>query len=119
MAHKLVRTYAEALKLVEKWPKDPTKTGCDLAEHLRTLVKTAFPLGPSSPRANDEISRKLTFYRQLADNTFDEANPRVFRQATFTQVAEADLRDITTVGTFEKISAYIQNQKWWQRISWS
>ncbi|XP_059086857.1 ubiquinol-cytochrome-c reductase complex assembly factor 2-like [Tigriopus californicus] len=118
MAHKSVRTYAEALKLVEKWPKDPTKTGSDLGEHLRTLVKAAFPTGPTSPRANDHTARQLAFYRQLAENTFEQANPRLFRQATFTKVSEADLRDITTVGNFEKISATLSAQKLWQRISW-
>merc|ERR1711874_76864 len=99
---KMSQSYRSFVKVLEKWPVDPTKKGKDVGEAIRRFVKKNYPQGGSSLVEEAALSRQAASLQRLVDNQHKEANPRE-GEATFTAVSREHLRQITDVEFMAKM----------------
>lgn len=74
MAAGLYRRY---LRLLEKWPADPTKQSRDLGKFLRDQIKLTFTAGElSSPVDQEKCLKTYETLNKIADNHYFEKYKR-------------------------------------------
>jgi hypothetical protein len=70
--------YSRYLKLLEKWPLDPTKKGRDLGEELRKRIAVEFSPDNASKLNADTCEGHLRSLTRIATNHHKNMNPRIF-----------------------------------------
>jgi len=64
--------YKEFVRLLEKWPRDPTKEGRDLAMYLREWFATRFRHGETTKINHSEVSEVLQSLSIIASDRHRE-----------------------------------------------
>ncbi|CAL8111509.1 unnamed protein product [Orchesella dallaii] len=65
--------YRNFLRLLEKWPADPTKKGRDLGEYIRNGIAVAFRGGSDEPRNAAKCQDICNRLNNIAGNRYKDA----------------------------------------------
>ncbi|XP_053696629.1 ubiquinol-cytochrome-c reductase complex assembly factor 2 [Sabethes cyaneus] len=98
--------YNRFLKLLERWPVDPSKAGRDLGQYLRDQLQTI--LGSSNIIAVNEerLQRQHRALENIANDVHRKAHPRVYT-STATGLTGEQCRDILSSEFLE----YLKKEK--------
>jgi len=95
--------YRGFLRVLERWPKDPSKAGRDVGEALRTRFAQTFPAGPHSKVDEPAVARQVESLERLVANEASSAFPQR-SPTTFTGLDQETLAQITATEVMGQIS---------------
>ncbi|XP_042232831.1 ubiquinol-cytochrome-c reductase complex assembly factor 2-like [Homarus americanus] len=99
-------SYRNFMRLLDKWPVDPTKAGGrDLGEHLRVLVTRGFKLGDATHVDQVECHRIYSSLNRIASNTHSKQYPRSLT-STATGLSVEECRQISSKEFLEEMKEH-------------
>uniref|UniRef100_T1JKJ4 Mitochondrial nucleoid factor 1 n=1 Tax=Strigamia maritima TaxID=126957 RepID=T1JKJ4_STRMM len=100
------QTYKKFLRLLDKWPIDPTKTGRDLGEHIRVKIAQGFRQGETSVVNERECEKTYASLSRIASNYYGDKYKRRFESSASGLSADDCRRIISNDGLKEVENIY-------------
>jgi len=106
-------SYRSFLKLLERWPVDPTKAGGrDLGEYLRTRIAEVYRSGASSAVNEEWCGAVAASLHRLAADTHKESHPRS-RTSTALGLSPEEYRHVLSNEGLQQIQR--ETRSWWSK----
>jgi len=104
------RSYANFVKILEKWPLDPNKKGKDIGQSLRQLFSHNFPLGSTSVVDEKEINKQILALESLVENKSQATFPCKYN-TSFTLLDQETLSGITSTELMGQLTGEAEKPK--------